>query len=142
MSDSTAFCIGAKFRCGGTSSLGGATVGRRGSNVALNIPSSISWLRSRIPSCLSASSFSRFFRVHLDRVGKIHEVERQHFSVRQSHYRCAHGLRQCASIDEIRIGKMRVPVKVVVDRVIDPLLILAAISQVDRGDAEVIDERR
>ena len=84
----------------------------------------------------------KILRVHFDRVGEINEVEWQHLRIRQSQYRSSHSLRQRPSIDEVRVGEMCVPVKVVVNGVIDSLFVLAAIAQVQSGNAQVIDERR
>ena len=54
----------------------------------------------------------------------------------------AAGLRQRAPVDEVSVAEMRVPVIVVVDRVIDAAAIFAAETNVQRGDAIVLEERR
>ena len=43
--------------------------------------------------------------------------------------------------DKFSIRKMRVPVKVVINRVIDPLIGFALIGHIERGDPEVIEKR-
>ena len=79
--------------------------------------------------------------VFLDSVGEVYKIQGKDFGVGQAHDRCADGLREGAAVDEIVIGKMRVPVKVIVDGVINALLVFAGIAQVERGNAEMIEER-
>ena len=78
----------------------------------------------------------------MDGVGQAGEVVRQQFGVGQSHHRGPDGLGQRPSVGEIGVGEMRVPVEIVVDRVIDAAAILAAEAQVQRRDAQVIEEGR
>ncbi len=78
--------------------------------------------------------------VFLDRVREIHEIKGQDFGVGQAHHRGSDRLGQGAAVDEIIVGKMHVPVEVVVDRVIDALFVLASITQVESSDADVIEK--
>ena len=74
-------------------------------------------------------------------IGKIGEVIWQEVGVGEAHRRRATGPGQGASITEIRVREMRVPVEIIVDRVVDATAVLIAKSQVERGDAEMIEER-
>ena len=66
----------------------------------------------------------------------------RNFRVGQSHQgRRANRLRHCAPVNKVGIGKMRVPVKIVVDRVINPAVIFAAIAEVQRRDTQMIEKR-
>ena len=79
--------------------------------------------------------------VFLDGVGEVGEVVGQQVRIGQAHHNSADGFRQRAAVAEIRVGEMRVPVKIVVDGVVNAATVLAAISQVQRRDAEMIQER-
>ena len=68
----------------------------------------------------------------MDGVGQAGEVVRQQVGVGEPHDRCADGLRERASVAEVGVGEMRVPVKIVVDGVIDSAAIFVAIAQVER----------
>ena len=69
---------------------------------------------------LIGRKFLQFIDVTVNRVRKIGELEwASTLSVGQPDYGRARSLRKRASIDEIGIGKMRVPIEVVVDRVVD-----------------------
>src|SRR5438128_939207 len=63
--------------------------------------------------------FLKFVSVFVDGIGKICEVIRQELSICESHHRGANGLRQSASVAEVRIGKMGVPIEIIVDGMID-----------------------
>ncbi len=52
------------------------------------------------------------------------------------------GLRQRAPIDKICVAEMRVPVKIIVDGVVDAAAIFAAETDIQRGDAIVLEKRR
>src|ERR1700691_487410 len=52
----------------------------------------------------------------------------------------AGGLRQRASVDEIVVGEMRIPVEVIVDRVIIAGRIFSFESKIERCNAEMIDK--
>ena len=80
--------------------------------------------------------------VAVDGVGEIVEVERQQLGIGQPHHGRAGGLRQRAAVDEVGIGKMRVPVEVVVDRMVDAAAVFAAEADVERGDPQVVQKRR
>jgi len=68
------------------------------------------------------------------------EIERQQLRIRQPYHRGPGGLRQGSPVDELRVGEVRVPVEVVVDRVIDAAGILAAEIQVHTRHAQVIQK--
>src|SRR5579864_7401510 len=74
------------------------------------------------------------------RVGKINKVVGKDVRVGQPHHRSSDRLRKGSSIDKIGIGEVRIPVEIVVDRVVDALFVLAAIAQVEAGNAEMIEE--
>src|SRR2546423_7362578 len=67
-----------------------------------------------------------FLHISFDRVGEIVEIERQQVRIGQTHYRRAAGLGQSAAVDEISVTKMRVPVKIVIDGVVDAPAIFSA----------------
>ena len=76
----------------------------------------------------------------MDGVRKTGEVVRQQVGVGQPDHCRACGLRERASVGEVGIRKMCVPVEIVVDGVIDSAAIFAAIAEVERSDAEMIEE--
>ena len=129
----TAFSSGAKLRCGGTSSFGGATVGRRGSFVAAKTPSSIWRLRSAISLLLAARAASSApsrtpapcRRGRRTRTAAASASARRRTAVPDR-------LRERPAVDEVGVGEVRVPVEVVVDRVVDAAVVLAAEAEVQR----------
>ncbi len=82
------------------------------------------------------------FHVSLDGFCEIRERERKQIRVRQTQHRDAGRLCERATVDKGRVAEMCVPVKVVVDRMIDTALILSAVSQIERCNAEMIEESR
>jgi hypothetical protein len=74
--------------------------------------------------------------VALHGVGEVGEIVGQQIGVGQAHHGRAGGLRQCAAVDEIGVGEVRVPVEIVVDGVIDAAAVFAAEAQVQRSDAQ------
>ncbi len=62
-------------------------------------------------------------QVGADGVGEIAELKRQQLRVRQPDYRRSRHLGQRPAVDEIGVGEMRVPVKVVVDGVVDAAIL-------------------
>src|SRR5437660_737821 len=78
--------------------------------------------------------------VLLNGVGEVDEIERQDLRVGQTHHRRAYSLRQGSAVDEIEVGKMRVPVKIVVNGMVNSLLVLASIAQAQRGNRQVVDK--
>src|SRR5581483_255721 len=78
------------------------------------------------------------FGIFLKRVGLIYEIERENFRVGQAHNHGAYRLRQCPTVYEVDVGEMRVPIEIIVDRMVDSAVVLAAIAQIQRGDSEVI----
>src|SRR5262249_22463503 len=52
------------------------------------------------------------------------------------------GLREGAAVGEVGVEEVRVEIKVVVNRMVDPRVVLAAVGEVERGDAQVLEEWR
>ena len=50
------------------------------------------------------------------------------------------GLRERAAVGEVGVEEVRVEVEVVVDRVVDAVVVLAAVAEVERRDADVLEE--
>src|SRR5581483_10660071 len=74
------------------------------------------------------------FRVFLYGVGKIGELKRQDLSIGKPHHRSSDGLRQRTSVNERCVGKMRVPVEIVVNRVVDAAMVLAIVGKIQAGN--------
>ena len=72
---------------------------------------------------------------------KSSEFERQQVGVGKAHDQAAAGLRQGASVNEISIAEMGVPVKIVVDGVVDAAAVFSAETDVERGDAIMLKKR-
>src|SRR6476646_6810998 len=83
-----------------------------------------------------------FVIVFVNGVGKTGEIVRQHVGVCKAQHHGTDGLGESATIDEVFVGKMGKPVKVVVNRVIDAAIVLAAKTNVKRGDAAMVNEGR
>src|ERR1700676_4330636 len=82
----------------------------------------------------------QFIEVAMDSICKPGEVVRHKVRVSEPYHRRTCRLRERASIAEIGIGEMGVPVKIVVDGVIDSAAVFVAVAQVERSNAEVIKE--
>src|ERR1700732_2153988 len=82
----------------------------------------------------------QLIEVAMDGVPQGGEVVWQKVGVRQPYDRCPCRLRERASVAEIGIGEMCVPVKIVVDGVIDSAAVFVAVAQIERSNAEVIKE--
>ena len=77
----------------------------------------------------------------MDGVGLIGELVGQDIRVGHAHHHDAGGLGERAAVDEVCVGKMRVPVEVVVDGVVlAAALVFAAVGEVGTGYTEVVDE--
>ena len=76
------------------------------------------------------------------RVNEVAVLKRQDVGVGQPDDRGATGLRQRSPVGEVGVEEVRVEVEVVVDRVIDAALVLAAVADVQRRDAEMLEKRR
>ncbi len=75
-------------------------------------------------------------------VGKVAELEGNHIGIRHPHHHRSGRLCQRASVGEVSVLEVGVPVKIVVDGVILPsALIFAAVTEVDARDSEMMDER-
>src|SRR5208282_1517690 len=70
------------------------------------------------------------------------KLKREKIGVGKTHHGGAAGLRERAAIDEGRIGEVRVPVKIIVNRVVDSAAIFAAKTDVQRSDADVLEKWR
>ena len=73
---------------------------------------------------------------------RIAEREGQHRRVRHPQDRRAHRARLRRGVREAVVVEAGVELVAVVDRVVDPGLLRAAVPDVGRGDAQVVDERR
>ncbi len=78
----------------------------------------------------------------MDRAAELREIIGKKIGIRQADHCSPGGLRKSAAVREICVGKMRVPVDIIINRVVDAPAILAAVAKVERGDAKVIDEDR
>jgi hypothetical protein len=76
------------------------------------------------------------------RLGERGGIEREQVRVGQAEDRGSDRLRERAAVGEVRVGESRVPCEVVVDRVVDAFFALASVAQVQRGDSQVLEERR
>src|SRR5438105_2273613 len=81
-----------------------------------------------------------FLGVFVDGVGEIVEVKGQHLGIGKAHNHRAYGLGKRTAIDEILIGKMRVPIEIIVDGVVDSSLVFAAIADIQGRNSQVIDK--
>ena len=79
--------------------------------------------------------------VFLNGVCEVDKVERQHVSICEPQHRCAYGLGQRPAVHERGIREMRVPVKVVVNRVVDTLVILSPVTEINAGNPQIVEER-
>ena len=80
-------------------------------------------------------------RVLLHNARERRELDGQQLRIGQPQHRGADGLRQGSPVDELTVGVFRVPAVIVVDGVVDAFaFVLAAKAQVERGDAQVIEE--
>src|SRR5579871_3390729 len=77
----------------------------------------------------------------MDGVGKVGKVERQHVRVGKAHDHGAAGLGERLSIDKVRVGKVRIPVEVVVDGMVDSALVLATVADVKGGNSKMVEKR-
>src|ERR1700730_712693 len=82
----------------------------------------------------------QFIEVAMYGIGESSELVRQQLRIGESHHRSPRGLRECAPVAEVGIGKMCVPEKIVVDGVVDSAAIFVAIAQAERSDAEMIEK--
>ena len=87
------------------------------------------------------SQFFQLLLIEVNRVSQACKFKREQVCIGQTQNQLARGLRQGAAKDKIRIGKMCVSVKVIICRMVNTGIVFAAISDVQGGDADVIDER-
>src|SRR5207248_4779090 len=80
--------------------------------------------------------------ISLRGLGEIAECERKEVRVGKAHDGLPSRLRERATIDERRVAEVGVPINVVIDRVIDPASILAAITKIQRRDASMLEKGR
>src|SRR5579862_1218661 len=76
--------------------------------------------------------------VSLNGVGLVGKIEWKEIGVGEAHYGAAGNLGQRFAVSEIRVAEMRVPIEIVVDRMIDAAQIFAAETVVQHRDAEEI----
>ena len=74
------------------------------------------------------------------RVGKVRELVGQEIGIGHSHDGGANRLRQGASIAEVSVGKMGVPIKIIVNGMVDSSAVFISEPQIKRGYAEMIEE--
>jgi hypothetical protein len=85
----------------------------------------------------------QFLKIRAHRIRKIAKSEWEERRIGQPHHRGSRSLRQRAAIHKIGIGKVRVPVEIVVNGVIHATApTLAPEPEIQRRDAQVIDKRR
>ena len=93
-------------------------------------------LAQRLRQCLDLLHVSR------DGVGEGRELERQQLRLRQSQHRAPADAREGDAVGEIGIHESDVVIERVVDGVVLAVVTLAAEADVERGDTEVLQERR
>ena len=81
-------------------------------------------------------------RIDVKRIGQSCKVVRQQVSLGHAQHQRAVCLRHRAAIRKRRIAEVRVPVKIVVNGVIDSAIVFSAITYIQTGDAQVIEECR
>src|SRR5690349_18564908 len=80
--------------------------------------------------------------ITLRRFGEITERERQNIGAGETHDRLPGRLREGAAVHKSGVAEMRIPIEVVVDRVIDAPIVFAAVAEVEGCDAEMLKEGR
>ncbi len=76
------------------------------------------------------------------RLGEARELVREDLGIGEPEHRGADRLREGTSVHERGVVEPRVPGEVIVNRVIDAPTVLAAVAQIQRSDADVLEERR
>src|SRR5665213_589762 len=82
----------------------------------------------------------QFTSVSLNRLCQVSVVVRYHIGIREPHHRGPDCLSKRTSVHEARIGEMRVPVEIVVRRVIGAATTFAMKAEVHRRNPEVLQE--
>ena len=78
-----------------------------------------------------------------DVVGEVCESVREHICVSEAQDGVPGGLRERVLVVEVRIAEARVVIERIVDRMIDAARVaFAAIAEIERGDADVLQKRR
>ena len=80
--------------------------------------------------------------VGLHGIREIGEFEGQKIGIREAHHCRAASLGERAAVDEVGVAEVRVPVKIVVNRMIDAAAVFSAKPEVRASDADVLEERR
>ena len=78
--------------------------------------------------------------VGLHGVGEIGKIEGQQVGVGEAHHGRAGDLGKRAAVGKVGVAEVRVPVKIVVDRVIDATVVFAAEAEIQHGNTEKILE--
>ena len=78
--------------------------------------------------------------VGLHSIGKIGKVKGQQIRIRQAHHRRSGNLGERASVSEVGVVEVGVPIEVVVNGMVNPAAVLPAKSKVQDRDAEEILE--
>jgi len=84
--------------------------------------------------------FFQLADVHLQRIREVRKIEWQQVRIRQAHGGDAASLRERAAVRKIRVSKVRVPVKIIVSRMIDSAAALPAKPDIQRSDANDVEE--
>ena len=86
--------------------------------------------------------FLHFLAVPSHRRREARELVGHHLGVREPHDRRPDRLSEGTTVYERRVAESRVPGEIVVDRVIDPAAVFTTVIEIERRDAEVLQERR
>ena len=84
--------------------------------------------------------FFELLHIGFQGIGEIVEIKWKQIRVGEAHYCRAAGLGQSAAIDEIRIAKMGVPVKIIIDGVVDSSAIFSAETDIQRCHTIMLEE--
>ncbi len=109
---------------------------RRGSLVAANTPIVDLAIAFQDSDPLGLSQTNRLHPGTSDGFGEIAELEGQDTPRRPTAARPSDGLSERASVDEVRVGEMRVPVEIVIDGMINTAVVLAAKAHIEGRDAQ------
>ena len=83
----------------------------------------------------------QLLQVGLYGVRKVAELERKQIRVRQAHHGRAAGLGEGAAIHEIRVAKVREPIEIIVNGVVDAAAIFTTEPDIEGGHAVVLKKR-
>src|SRR5207253_6652167 len=81
-----------------------------------------------------------FLYVRLHGVRKIAIFEWQQVRISKTHNRYSCRLRESSAVHKIRVAKMSEPVKIIINRMIDAAAVFPAKSEIQRGNAIVLQK--